>query len=327
MKKKTKSPELNRLFVLKTQVLFVLISLAMFIFIPVSVNAATKEGLRNKLSKQTSQKIYIFKYANLDRKGAKEAVALTADGRDEWGGYKNARLWYVSDKKCSCFYKSIDIYSGIVYGGEFPAPKLWKLKKSYMFKITKGGYGSGSTDYLWTFNKNGPKSVPVPGKYGESVTYKKNNDFCVTENTFDAFHSSDGHLQGHTHKNYYFHWNGKSLVEYGGLRITQAQLKKAKGAAEILNSITKKGTGNGTTVITDIFYRSNGIININYRNYYGGYEDWGNGNVTLKLKKGKITYDTSVNPRGKTKLEKATYSGIYKKSLSNKAKYPKKFPL
>lgn len=265
--------------------------------------------LRNKLANKTSQKVYLFYYENLDLQGTREAVALTADGRDGYGGYLNANLWYVSNRKCSRFYSS-----AIVYGFKDGGPKLWKLKNTYMLNLETGGYGSGYASHAWVFTKNGAQSVVVPGM---GITYKKNNQFCIGSSAYDA--SSDG--TGHTYKNYYFYWNGKKFVEYGGIRITQAQLKTAKGAADVLKAIEKNGN------ITDIFYRSNGIVNINYRKYDPYMSHWNNYNVTLKLKGGKVVYDTSVNPYQTSKLDKATYYGIYKGAISNDAKYPEKFTL
>ena len=283
---------------------------AVMLLLPNSANAASKSSLKKKLQNKTSQTIYIFRYADLDRHGTKEAVALTADSIDEYGGYFRAKLWYISDKKCYCFYSSSDLG---IYNLDFEGdmPMLWKVKNAYLFKVEVGAYGSGSMSLVWRFTKKGARKVKVPGM---DLIYRGNNKFYISDSAFDAM--SDG--TGHTWKRYYLYWNGKKFIEYGGIRITETQLQKAKGASAILKAIRKKGR------IQKIYYRSNGIININYRDYTTK-TDWINYNVTLKLKGKKVTYDTSIYPSGKTKLDKATDSGVYGKAISRSAKYPKNF--
>lgn len=243
---------------------------AVMLLLPTSVNAASKSSLKKKLQNKTSQTIHIFRYADLDRHGTKEAVALTADSIDEFGGYFNAKLWYISDKKCYSFYSG-----SCIYKFEANMPILWKVKNAYLFKVEVGGYGSASKSLVWRFTKKGARKVKVPGM---DLIYRGNNKFYISDSAFDAM--SDG--TGHTWKRYYLYWNGKKFIEYGGIRITETQLQKAKGASAILKAIRKKGR------IQKIYYRSNGIININYRDYTTK-TDWSNYNVTLKLK-GKKSY-------------------------------------
>lgn len=48
---------------------------------------------------------------------------------------------------------------------------------------------------------------------------------------FNCTRSVDG--SGHTWNIYFSKWDGKKLVEYGGLEITEDQLKKAKNRSRI----------------------------------------------------------------------------------------------
>ena len=66
-------------------------------------------------------------------------------------------------------------------------------------------------------------------------------------------------VSGHTWKDYWFYWDGESFREYGGVKITEKQLRNCEGAAAILDAIKAEGES-----INDIFYRGNGIININH---------------------------------------------------------------
>jgi len=119
---------------------------------------------------------------------------------------------------------------------------------------------------------------------------------------------------GHTWNKYYSKWDGEKLVEYGGLSLSQKQLTKAKNGANIIRQMRKKGN------IGAIYYRGNGLIFVNYTLKGANY------NVTLKLKNGKLSYHLQNN-YGKTKLEKATCSGVIYQSLTDCVTFPKSFPV
>lgn len=268
---------------------------------PIRTNAATQTTLKQKLQTATSETIRKFYYADLNEDGQKEAIGITSRQIGDFG-YTDAKVWYITKQSCkqivSC--KGWDLYEDTI--------AIYRVKNTRMLVFDAGAGGSGWLSYAYTFKGNQAKAVE---NIAEGVTYLGKNQFEVTDSQFDA--GIDG--TGHTWNKYYSKWNGKKLVEYGGLEITQAQLKKAKNGAKILRQIKKQGT------IGTIYYRANHMIFVNYTTADANY------NVKLRLKNGALCYDFSKNAYGDTPLEKATSAGIIYKNLTNCVSYPKKFPV
>ena len=233
--------------------------------------------------------------------GKKEAIAITAKREGDFG-YTDAKVWYVTSAACK---KIVACEGWELYPDSF---NVYKLKKTRMVTFHAGAGGSGWLTYAYTFNGNQANEVK---NIGEGITYLGKNQFEVIDSQFDAL--VDG--TGHTWNKYYSKWDGKKLVEYGGLKITQAQLKKAKNGAKILKQIKKQGK------VGNIYYRANGMVFINYTTKDANY------NVALKLKNDTLTYYYTDDAYGTTKLEKATNGGIIYKAITNCVKYPKKFPV
>jgi hypothetical protein len=134
---------------------------------------------------------------------------------------------------------------------------------------------------------------------------------------------------GHTYKLYYLYWSADGLKEYGGLKITQQQLLKVKGAQAIIDAITKSGH-----TIDEIYYRANNIINISYHS-----GDRNNGdfdNVTLVYNNNAVTpqsvYTGPNSPKtesfNENNLSDFSYGGIYQAAFfPDIATYPDKFPM
>ena len=266
---------------------------------PINVQAATKISLKSKLEATTSSPIRDFFYEDLNGDGKKEAIGITSEEEDELG-YLDARVWYVTGSKCVAFAncKGWALYPDSI--------QLHKLKGTRMLTFHVGAGGSGWITYLYTFDKNGAKEVD---NAMAGIEYLGKNKFMVYDSQFDAF--KDG--SGHTWNAYYSKWDGKKLVEYGGLKITQDQLKKVKNGSKILKEIKKQGK------VGTIYYRANNLIFVNYTT------DDSNYNVTLKLKDGKVSY-YSKDSIGKITLEQATNPGVIHKSITSCVKYPKEFP-
>ena len=268
---------------------------------PTYTKAATENTLRNKLKENTSETIREFVYADMNGDGKKEAIAITAKSEGDFG-YTDAKVWYVTSTACK---KIVACEGWELYPDSF---NVYKLKKTRMVTFHAGAGGSGWLTYAYTFNGNQANEVK---NIGEGITYLGKNQFEVIDSQFDAL--VDG--TGHTWNKYYSKWDGKKLVEYGGLKITQAQLKKAKNGAKILKQIKKQGK------VGNIYYRANGMVFINYTTKDANY------NVALKLKNDTLTYYYTDDAYGTTKLEKATNGGIIYKAITNCVKYPKKFPV
>ncbi len=273
-------------------------------FLPVgnitTTQAASKTALKEKLQSTTSVPLRKFICADLNKDGRKEAIAMTSKSVDELG-YVDATFWYVTGKTCEKLGSS----NGMCIYPE--SVKKYNVKNTWIVTFEAGAGGSGWYTYAYTFDSYGAHEVD---NIGVGLAYLGKNQFVVLDSQYDA--STDG--TGHTWNKYYSKWDGEKLVEYGGLSISQNQLKKAENGTNIIKQIRKKGN------IGTIYYRRNGLIFVNYTS------DGSNYNVTLKLKNGKLSYYLQNN-YGKTELEKATGTGVIYRSITNCVVYPKKFPI
>jgi hypothetical protein len=112
---------------------------------------------------------------------------------------------------------------------------------------------------------------------------------------------------GHTYKRYYLYWTENGFKEYGGIAVSENKLSEYTGAREVLASIRQNGGR-----ITGIYYRANGVININYR-YNEAFYSYDCANVTLKVS------GNSVSP-----VENIDCGGAFKAAFfPSIATYPK----
>ena len=263
----------------------------------------SEDALRDKMEHATDDEVREFFYADLNHDGQNEAVAITSESVDEIG-YSNASVWYVSDQKCDLLGNSGD---ASIYPGTF---HLYELSNTKMFCFTSGWGGSGSVAQAWVFDASGAKEVE---NVLEGISQLSEDEFMVTSSAYDG--ATDG--TGHTWNHYFSRWDGEKLVEYGGLAISEEQLRKAKNADQILDDVKIYGE------IRSIYYRANGMVFINLCD-----GSW-NRNVVLTLTEDMLSYfDYGESGAGKeTALEKATADGIVLESVTSCVMYPDTFPL
>lgn len=266
--------------------------------------AATKASLKSKLGGATNEEIREFICTDLNGDGKKEALAVSSEGTNEYGWYEGAKVWYVSDTMCDAFYDT---------GGDYLYDSTWELyplKETKMLCYNVGAGGSGYTSYAWVFGKNGPEAVE---NVMSGVRQMKGNEFVILDSRYDGCTDNTGH----TWNQYFARWDGEKLVEYGGLKISKAQFKKAKNASAILRDVKSYGE------VKSIYYRANGMVFLNLC------DKTRNRNVALTLKNGKLSYyDYGNGGTGEeSALEKATADGIIHRSITTCVKYPKRFPL
>lgn len=264
---------------------------------------AAGDALKDNLQHATDEEIREFYYADLNHDGQNEAVAITSKTVDELG-YFNAKVWYITDQACDLFGNTGDasIYTDTI--------RLYELSNTKMLCFTSGWGGSGSAAQVWVFDRNGAKEVE---NVLEGISQLSENEFMVTSSAYDG--ATDG--TGHTWNHYFSRWDGEKLVEYGGLEISEEQLRKAKNADQILEDVKAYGE------IQSIYYRANGMVFINLSDGL-----W-NRNVALTLIEDTLSYvDYGESGVGKeTALEKATADGIIRESVTSCVAYPDKFPL
>lgn len=174
-------------------------------------------------------------------------------------------------------------------------------------------YTTGSLTYLWGVINGKPYQPNISGK-GNGLYLNEFNEIEITDSEYDSvFDKSMGFSLGHTWKKYYFYFDGNSFREYGGISIKVEDLLRISDVDLIVNEIY-----NNSYRIDSIYYRNNGIININISKeddnqiiYY---------NITLRSN-GEI-WEFVMSEFGENYGE-----GIYLKELiPSSASYPDKYP-
>lgn len=252
------------------------------------VEAATKNSLQKKIEKRTGN-IRNTYYDDFDGDGTKELFAVI--GNEEGSN----EIWFAGESGIKKVYSE----GASVYTWSPGICKVSSKQKIIVFET--GAFGSISSS-LCFYVKNG-KAKKVT-KAGEGLTQASGKNFLIFPSAYDAI-KEDGSssMIGHTCKAYYLKWNGSKFVEYKGKVISQKKLKTYKGASSYLNKIKKLGYKVGK-----IYYRQNGIININLTKRISSQTY--NENVTLKVKKNKVTLMVNYSS-GNNIVEKSSYNGIY----------------
>lgn len=275
----------------------------------ISQNSDPSAQLKAVLEKCTTHQIVSFQSFALGN-GQIAAFALVVGGE----------VWYITASDAQ------KLKTDIAFPMDQPDKTfLWNVDGVKIFKCGSSSGGSSSHSYAWYVKNGKPIELPYTGM---RLSYLGNGQFTTVGDTFDAVFT-DGLATGHTYKIYYLYWAGDGLKEYGGVKITQKQLLKMKGAQAVLDTITKSGH-----VIDDIYYRANNIININYHS--GDRKNGNFNNVTLVYKNNTVTPKPIESNSGTSATESFneknlsdfSYGGIYQTALFPKiAAYPDQFPI
>ena len=246
------------------------------------------QKLRQKLESVTGKTIGWFDFYDYDGDGVKEAFAVVGQSLEQ--GHervynesvgittKSEELWFVSPTKCERLMRAQTESDSFA----------WHLERGYIgLRTFLVLLDSGSTSpYYWSV-KNGDviyhseisgimdgvhfvrDIFPLPGSI----------DFLLSRSLYEG--------SWHTFQPYYFYWDDDSysFKEYGAIVISQQIFLQFDGAESLLNEITVAGYK-----ITNILYRSNGIININWidESNYKEAKCLYHGNTTLSVEYGKV---------------------------------------
>jgi len=209
----------------------------------------SEAGLRAMLEAKVTQPILAFEYDDYDGDGVFEAFAFVGEEQqpDVDESYMG-EIWFVSARGAEKIEACANGYWGLINVYAFGKNKFAVLNHY----ATTGGLVN-----IWGVKNGKPHREKISG-IGGGFTQLDGNSFTLYHSTYD-FDETGGVSTGHTWKNYWFFWDGRAFHEYGGVNITEAQLRKCDGAAEVLDAIVEKGE-----TIGGIFYRGNGIINVNH---------------------------------------------------------------
>lgn len=272
-----------------------------FLLIGGNVKAESRNKLLTKVSRLTSSTIEKVYYADYDGNGSKEAFVITSESYDT-----NKLYFTCDDYAMEITPQDMGLPSDEMCLYKFEGTKhvICKIGKKKMFVI-EAGYGGAGRSICLLVENNKVKNIEIPCFGLQQISGKK---FTIHPREYDYTGDVQGKesMCGATFKAYYVRWNGTKFVEYKGKGISKAQFKKYKLGKKYLKKIKKLGYKVGK-----IYYRTNGIINVNVsktKNAWVNYD-----NVTFKVK-GKKLKLVIHNKKGKNIVEKSTYGGIYKAS-------------
>ena len=206
--------------------------------------------LRSILQKKTSREILAFEYGDYGGDGRYEAFAFVG----EEDGYEGCmgELWFVNAAGAQMLEASETGYWQIVRTVTFGGRE---------FVWVEEYYATGGLVNLWSVRDGKPCRESISGVGGALEKLDENN-LLLYHSTLDAMScmiDGIGTDMGRTEKPYWFFWDGDCFREYGGMPMTENEIRKIDGAAEILENFPEG------CEFRDIFYRGAcGIININY---------------------------------------------------------------
>lgn len=274
-----------------------------FLLLSGNVKAQSRNKLLTKVSRLTSSPIEKVYYADYDGNGSKEAFVVTSES------YDTNKLYFTCDDY-AVEIKAEDIglptYEMRIYKFEGAKHVICDVgNKKKLFVIEAGYGGSAGRSICLLVEDNKVYNIEIPCIGLQQVSGKK---FTIHPKVYDSAGAAKGKepMYGSTFKAYYVRWTGSKFVEYKGKAISKARFKKFKLGKKYLSKIKKLGYKIGK-----IYYRTNGIINVNVSKTKSGIVDYDN--VTFKVK-GKKLKLVIHNKKGKGIVEKSTYGGIYEAS-------------
>ncbi|MCI8430548.1 MAG: tetratricopeptide repeat protein [Lachnospiraceae bacterium] len=209
----------------------------------------SEENLRNIFTEYTGGDPVLFYCDDYDGNGTYEAFALSGSVDNEYEDVYEGNLYFVDQQGIQELLE----WDAYVQGTE----SIMNFGTEKYFVIGKY-FATGNLSYIWGVKDKTVFQPELSGK-GMSVRQTGENTLTVICDTYDGEYDETGDMYlGHTWKPYYLYWDG-DFKEYGGISITEEQLMACRGGQDILDQIHALGGE-----ITDIFWRQNGIININY---------------------------------------------------------------
>ena len=278
--------------------------------------SADEPTLRKLLQSRIDEEdeILSFDYLDYDGDGGNEAFAFVGKetGDTEGGPPYLGELWFVDADGAEMMVSREET------NGYYDISRIYTFGTHAVVTLSKF-YQTGDLALVWAVKDGKPYEETGISSKGGTFARLDANDFAMWHDTYDL--SFDG--TGHTYKWYWFYWDEQSasFKEYGGRVIEYGQFLKCKGAQAVLDAIDA-----ADCAVREIFYRDNGIININYVDY----EDETNHNATLRLKGDTVTLQAAqagVAGEATDSLEDSDQGGVYAKALlPDIAAYPSKLP-
>ncbi len=256
----------------------------------------TKEQLAESIRAAASGSVLRQYYADFDADGAMEMFALT--GKEVAKGTNE--IWFASQKETVCLMEAEEGLN--VDQSEQGVYEVNDRQKLFAVRcITMGRYATSKCYYV---QAGQAQEVSVGAQLeqisGESFAVYPPADDCMMEN---------GRYSGRTCKPYGIKWTGTGFEEYPVKKLTLDELSEYSGAKRVLEQIQECGYQ-----ISQIYYRSNGLIQINVQKPLQEENSFIYENVTLNVVNGEVSVAEHFKD-GQDLVEKSTYGGSYQASV------------
>ena len=201
-----------------------------------------------------AEEIRLFEMDDFDNNGEYEAFALVGDEPEydfDEEGIVAGNVWFVN--------KNDAVKLTDEYGMGFECKDRILDFGTTKYIIFSDEYATGVMTYAFEVNGNDVEEAPF-SKRG-AVQMQEDDSFRIVDSSYDAEYDPElDSTLGHTWKSYYFYYDrdNNSVKEYGGLEITDEKAKEIAGRDLVAECVKPDDT------LESIYYRKNGIININY---------------------------------------------------------------
>ncbi len=223
--------------------------------------------LRKKLITEGNLKdddIRSFRQEDFDDDGADEAFALVKnENAEEYDDEQivEGDIWFVSQDDCRKLLSS--------EGMGFVETDRILVLGNRKYELFDDAYATGSLTYAWYVDEDEVKDAPF-SRIGTVITDEDNNkdSFRILDSSYDAEYDPEiGGTLGHTWKQYYFFYdeNNDRICEYGGTEVEQSKAEYLCGI-DMVSEFLPAGDD-----MTSLFYRSNGLVVMNYEHEEDGY--------------------------------------------------------
>ena len=218
-----------------------------------------KDTIVDRFKKNTKENVVKVFCDDFDADGVKEAFVLTGEltnDKDECS-WREGKVWFVNQ------YKTKLVQEGFFTHFSFE-PKIITVDNTKLLYVNKE-YATGCHSFLFGVVAEQPCTY---FGYQKGYIHKENGKMFLNNDAYDAHHEDKVEtFTGHTYKDYYLYFekaeesNHKRFREYGAIEISLEQFLKFSGAEDMLKQIK---ASNNNVEITNILYRENNIINLNY---------------------------------------------------------------
>lgn len=230
-------------------------------------------------------------FGDFDGDGINELVAVYGDQSEAlFEDLRGGDVWFASGEKAEV------LRHGLYNMSTWSAPEII-ISDSHVFLKNEMIFATDSVSMYHEIINSRPVRCEIDGYATQGLRPdSESGDFTAVHSTYDI--TSDG--MGHTWKNYWYYYSpeSKTFSPYIGTPISEDELLKYDGAAEILEKARSEGKS-----IAEIYRRDNGIININLtyslnETDMNGDPAYLNSFYTLKAEGGAVTDITPENNDG-----------------------------